>query len=265
MFSVEPYLARIGVSGPVGPPSFELLAQLQLAHLTHVPFENLHAFHRRGIRTDLAWSYPKVVDEGRDGWCFELNGCFGEMLRQLGFRIDLVSCQVWEFERLEWGPLHDHLGLVVHLDDARWFVDVGFGDGCIHPLLIVDGERPAIPRRTRIELHDDATGFTVTDLVPMEGGVIEWEPQLRVSFEPAQMPLFDARNTFLQTEPGLSWTEKAFATRALAADGSRITLRMNVLRTRTGVDQYESEPIETAEHWEAALLEHFGMVDTNRR
>ncbi|MDP2292889.1 MAG: arylamine N-acetyltransferase [Actinomycetota bacterium] len=263
MFAVEPYLARLGVPDVAGPPTYELLARLQLAHLMHVPFENLHAFHRRGIRTDLAWSYPKVVQQRRGGWCFELNGCFGELLRRLGFQVDLVSCQVWEFEQLRWGPQHDHLALVVHLDGERWLVDVGFGDCSVQPLLIVDGEREATPRRARIELHDDAAGFELTELVPLESGAIEWEPQLRVSFAPQQLPVFDGRNTFLQTEPGLSWTEKAFATRALGVDGSRITLRMNVLRRRIGIDQYDSEPIETAEQWSAALLEHFGMVDTN--
>ena len=104
-FSVDRYLHRIGVSGPVGLPTLQLLGELQLAHLIRVPFENLHAFHRRGVRTDIDWSYPKIVDSARGGWCFELNGCFGELLRQVGFNVDYVSCQVWESIPGEWGPL----------------------------------------------------------------------------------------------------------------------------------------------------------------
>ena len=76
MFSAERYLARIGLDAQIGPPSVDLLAALQLAHLIRVPFENLHAFHHRGVRTDVEWSYAKVVEQQRGGWCFELNGAF---------------------------------------------------------------------------------------------------------------------------------------------------------------------------------------------
>jgi N-hydroxyarylamine O-acetyltransferase len=262
VFSVDRYLRRIGVSGPVGQPTVALLGELQLAHLIHVPFENLHAFHRRGVRTDVDWSYPKIVEQARGGWCFELNGSFGELLRRIGFRVDYVSCQVWESVPAEWGPLNDHLALIVHLDEQRWFVDVGFGDCCIHPLQVVAGETAAIPRRARIDLHDH--GFTLTELMPGTAGAAFWEPQLRVGFEPKEIAEFDRRSMYLQTEPGLSWTERAFATRALDAHGSRATLRMDVLRTRDGVGEYSESPVAPGE-WSALLLRHFALVDSNAR
>lgn len=262
VFSVERYLARIGLDPHVGPPSVELLGALQLAHLVHVPFENLHAFHRRGVRTDIEWSYPKLVEQQRGGWCFEVNGAFGELLRQLGFQMDYVSCQVWESGPGEWGPPLDHLGMIVHLDGVRWFVDVGFGDCCIQPLLVEPGERAAIPRRARLETN--TAGFTLTELMPYESGTAEWEPQLNVSFTPTQLSAFDGRSRYLQTEPGLSWTEKAFATRATDDTGSRITLRMNVLRTRHGTSDIAELPVES-EQWSELLQHHFGLDDTNRR
>ena len=43
-------------------PDLELLADLQVAHLLTVPFENLDVYHRRGVATDLAWSLPKIVE-----------------------------------------------------------------------------------------------------------------------------------------------------------------------------------------------------------
>ncbi|MEQ1874826.1 MAG: arylamine N-acetyltransferase [Ilumatobacteraceae bacterium] len=262
MFAVEGYLRRIGINHPLGGPTLAVLKELQLAHLMHVPFENLHAFHRRGVRTDIEWSYPKIVEQRRGGWCFELNGCFGELLRRIGFAVDYVSCQVWEAEPKEWGPTNDHLALIVHLEDQRWFVDVGFGDCCIHPLRVMDGETPAVPRRARIDLDDD--GFTLTELMPDPDGVSAWEPQLRVGFEPKEMPMFDTRSTYLQTEPGLSWTEKAFATRALDADGSRVTLRMDVLRQREGTSAFRDTPV-TPEEWSELLLRHFSLVDDKAR
>ena len=267
MFSVDRYLRRIGITDPIGPPSLALLTHLQLAHLMHVPFENLHAFHRRGVRTDIEWSYPKIVGDGRGGWCFELNGCFGELLRRVGFAVDYVSCQVWEAQPGEWGPLRDHLGLIVHLEELRWFVDVGFGDCCIHPLQVIDGETAAVPRRARIDIHGSDlhdTGFTLTELMPVSGAQPVWEPQLHVLFEPTQIAAFDERSTYLQTEPGLSWTEKAFATRALDADGSRVTLRMEVLRQRIGSGEFREQSV-APDDWSELLLQHFSLVDTKTR
>ena len=110
MFSADRYLQRIGMSPQTGPPTLELLAALQLAHLSHVPFENLHVYHARGVRTDVDWSYPKIVEQRRGGWCFEVNGCFGALLRAVGFELDHISCQVWN-DPGEWGPPLDHLGL----------------------------------------------------------------------------------------------------------------------------------------------------------
>lgn len=260
-FDVTAYLRRLGVDAHTGPPSWDLLAHLQLAHLVAVPFENLHVYHRRGVRTDVAWSYEKVVAERRGGWCFELNGCFAELLRRLGFGVDLVSCRVWEAPKTAWGPELDHLALVVHLDGARWLVDVGFGDSCIHPLLLETGERPAVPRRARLEVDD--SGFVLTELVPLEAGPVEWEPQLHGSFAPRVLDDFAARSTFLQTEPGLSWSEKPFATRAVDGTGSRITLRRSVLRRRRPDGEVDEHPV-APEAWSGVLDEHFGLVDTVR-
>ena len=262
VFSVERYLARIGLDPHVGAPSIALLGALQLAHLVHVPFENLHAFHRRGVGTDIDWSYRKIVDLRRGGWCFEANGAFGELLRQLGFQTDYVPCQVWGSEPAAWGPLLDHLGLVVQLEGARWFVDVGFGDCCIQPLLIESGERSAIPRRVRIE--PTVGGFMLTELMPQAGGPGEWQPQLNVSLTPGQLSEFEGRSSYLQTEPGLSWTEKAFATRATDATGSRVTLHMNMLRTRQRTAESIDLPVANGQ-WSELLQHHFGLDDTNRR
>ena len=256
MFSADRYLARIGIDTQVGPPTLELLADLQLAHLTHVPFENLHVYHARGVRTDIEWSYPKVVEQARGGWCFELNGCFGALLRTLDFELDYVSCQVWD-QPSGWGPALDHLGLVVHIGGQRWFVDVGFGDNCLVPLPVIDGEHDANPRRARIEVDADADAFVLSELMPDDG----WVPQLRGGLRPRGLADFTPRSEYLKTAPELSWGHKPFASRALDNTGSRVTLRRDVLRMRTGSNPF----IETAvaeQDWSDLLATHFGLTDT---
>ena len=64
---VQRYLARLGLASRRPRPSVDELAALQLAHLVTVPFENLDVYHRRGVSTDVASSYAKVVDAGVAG------------------------------------------------------------------------------------------------------------------------------------------------------------------------------------------------------
>ena len=80
------YLDRIGLS-EAPPVDVDGLEILQRAHLTEVPFENLDVHAGRGVGTGLGWSLPKIVDRRRGGWCFELNGAFSGLLRDLGFEV----------------------------------------------------------------------------------------------------------------------------------------------------------------------------------
>jgi N-hydroxyarylamine O-acetyltransferase len=248
------YLDRIGVEGSSQPADLARLTELQGAHLVAVPFENLDVFHRRGVRTDLEWSLPKIVDRRRGGWCFELNGGFGWLLATLGYQVDRVSCQV--YGRDGWGPPLDHCALVVHLDGERWLVDVGFGDCCMVPVPITSGEHEGVPRRVRFEV--DGTGFRMAELA-LNG---EWGDVLQGRFDPRPLDDFTPRSDHLQTEPGLAWTEKPFATRATATDGSRVTLRDGLVRRRRGCGEFEDRAVDDPDEWSDLLLEHFGLRDS---
>ena len=250
MVSAAQYLQRIGVDGRQRPPDLAALHELQLAHLLTVPFENLDVFNRRGVTTDLDWSLPKVVERRRGGWCFELNGAFGWLLRELGYAVDYVSCQVFGADG--WGRPLDHCALVVDLEGERWFVDVGFGDCCMVPVRMRDGEHDGVPRRVRWAIVGDS--FRMSERA-RDG---TWGDSLQGTFEARQLADFTPRSEFLQTEPGLAWTEKPFATRATAADGSRVTLRNGVLRVREGCGEFVDRPVTDVEFPEL-LCEHFQL------
>ena len=248
--SAGQYLERIGVAPSELPWDGSRLRELQVAHLLTVPFENLDVFHRRGVATDVAWSLPKVVERRRGGWCFELNGAFGWLLRELGYDVDYVSCQVFGDDGL--GPALDHCALFVHLDGHRWFVDVGFGDCCMVPVRIEDGEHDAAPRRVRFTIDGDS--FRLAELA-LDG---TWRDSLQGTFQPRTLDDFTPRSVFLQTEPGLPWTTRPFATRATAPDGSRVILRSNVLRVREGCGEFVDTPIDEGQ-FDQLLFEHFEL------
>lgn len=246
----DQYLELLGVERRA--PSLEFLSELQASHLIHVPFENLDVFHRRGVSTDVEVSVEKVIG-GRGGWCFELNGAFGWLLREIGFETDYVSCRVLGDDG--WGPPLDHCALLVHLDGQRVFVDVGFGDCCIVPVPLESGSFDGVPRSVQCKVSDE--GFVITER-QLDGS---WVDQLWGSLEPLALSAFQKRSEFLQTEPGLGWTKKPFATRATDKRGSRITLRPGILRRREGRGEFVDSPVE-ADEWSTVLDAHFGLDDT---
>lgn len=250
MVTPEQYLLRIGLTGEPPVPDLASLRELQGAHLVAVPFENIDVFRRTGVTTDLQWSLPKVVERRRGGWCFELNGAFGWLLGELGYEVDYVSCQVFGADG--WGPPLDHCALVVHLDGDRWFVDVGFGDCCMVPVRMEDGEHDAVPRDVRFTI--DVDGFRLEER-HLDG---TWRDSLQGRFEPRRLADFTPRSEYLQTEPGLAWTEKPFATRATGGDGSRVTLRNGVLRVRQGRGEFVDTPVSDSD-FDQLLSAHFEL------
>ena len=84
--NVDAYLERIGYEGP-REPTIETLTGLHRAHMLSVPFENLDIHLGRRLVLDRPVNFAKIVDHRRGGWCYELNGLFGWLLEQLGFRV----------------------------------------------------------------------------------------------------------------------------------------------------------------------------------
>jgi N-hydroxyarylamine O-acetyltransferase len=115
-------------------PSLPRLCSLHEAHLLAVPFETLSIHYAQPITLDVAALYDKIVRRRRGGFCYELNGLFAWLLRQLGFTVTLLSARVAQADG-GFTPDFDHMALLVHhLDGADWLTEVGFGDGFRQPL-----------------------------------------------------------------------------------------------------------------------------------
>ncbi|NJB71684.1 N-hydroxyarylamine O-acetyltransferase [Saonia flava] len=136
--NIEPYLHRINFhkSPQV---SKEVLFELQRNHLLHVPFENLDIHYDRKISLEVSNIYKKIVVDKRGGFCYELNGLFFHLLKEIGFNSKLISARV--YENGTYYPEFDHLAIVVHLNNEEYLVDVGFGKFSLEPLKIEMGKQ----------------------------------------------------------------------------------------------------------------------------
>ena len=126
---IKAYFHRIGLEMPEDlTPNSALLRQLHLAHCTTVPYENLDMI--RGIPTSLEEDalFHKIVEEGRGGLCFELNGSFGNLLRALGYQVTDYAARYLRGESTL--PMRRHRVLKVEATDGIWLCDVGIGEVC---------------------------------------------------------------------------------------------------------------------------------------
>jgi N-hydroxyarylamine O-acetyltransferase len=242
---INAYLERLAHTGPVSASSATLTA-LHLAHLFTVPFENLD-IGRRPIVLDEAAFFAKIVERRRGGFCYELNGLFAALLRELGFRVTLVSARVTA-PTGGLGPEFDHLALLVDLDE-RWLVDVGFGDSFVEPLRLAAGD---VVRQGKRDYRLDESDGEWT-LWQRDAG---WEPQYRFTVAPRALADFAGMCAHHQTSPESGFTKRS--TCSIATASGRLTLSGDRLIT-TQDGAREERPVAPAE--KAALLrERFGVV-----
>ena len=223
---VERYLTRLGIERRP-PPTVEGIGSLMTAHLVAVPFENLDVYWQRGVSVDVEGSVSKIVDAGRGGWCFELNGAFAWLLQQLGFDLRLLGAAV-----LLGGPnrVIDHMALEVTIQGRPHLVDVGFGDGFTSPLpLNVGGDQVLNGGNDRFGLIPGAEGTTLVryrDVVP--------EAQFRFRRVSLAIDDFGPASQRLYADPDGNFRQGPVVSRLLGHGPDRVTLTTDRLRLVRG-------------------------------
>ena len=94
---VQTYLARVEYFKPVK-PDVQTLQELHLAHMQNVAFENLDIGLGRPILLNEETLWNKLIVQKRGGFCYELNGLFAWLLRQIGFGVTYLNARVYNRE-----------------------------------------------------------------------------------------------------------------------------------------------------------------------
>jgi N-hydroxyarylamine O-acetyltransferase len=135
---LQDYLKRIHYDAETGVNS-ETLRRVHHQHLLHIPYENLSVQLKEPVGLAVEPIYDKIVEQGRGGWCYEMNGLLQWALEQIGFEVLRLSGGVLRSQRGD-GALGNHLVLAVNLENRTWIADVGFGDGVREPYLLQEGK-----------------------------------------------------------------------------------------------------------------------------
>lgn len=239
MKRIAAYFKRIGLEPHASlVPDAELLRELQFAHCTTVPYENLDMI--RGVPTSLEPDalFEKIVSQGMGGLCFELNGAFGALLRALGFDVTDVAAR---FLRNEGSiPMRRHRVLVVRAGDDRWVGDVGIGQSCPRePVkLQEDLEQPQLGENYKFR-RDAFLGWVLMDF--HKGA---WRDLYSFTEEPQLMVDFIALNFYCERHPASPFNKQEMF--SLKTPAGRITLDGNIYKefSPTGVTSRELAPEE---------------------
>ena len=249
---LEQYLNRVGFTRSLE-PNLETLIALHRAHLQTIPYENLEIHFGRKLKLNLKRIFERLVLERRGGWCYEMNGLFAWVLREIGFDVRLVSTQVTRVDGSLTAP-GDHVALIVQLGtefQKLWLVDVGWGNGFLDPLPLEVGTFRQGFLEYRLEsvgeawcFHNQqysADGFTFT-------------------LEPRKLEEFQERCTWLQSSPESGFVRVTVCQR-FTDDGIN-TLRGAVLTKIRSTSKLE-RTISSFEEYEQVLREDFNLEVPN--
>ena len=246
---IAAYLERINYRGSTR-PSAESLRDLHRAHLLAVPFENLDIHLGNPILLDEDALFEKIVHKQRGGFCYELNGLFAALLRELGFRVAMLNSLIPETHN-GCGMVYDHPILLVELDE-RWIVDVGFGDAYRLPLKLDDGgEQMGVGVAYRISPDGDGR-WTFRER--LENG--EWEFYYAFTLQPCRLGDFTEACRYYESSPKSGFTQKRICSRAtleghISLNDDRLIVTRN--------DQRHEMPLAGGQDFVRALNEHFGI------
>lgn len=244
------YLERINYNGSLKPDA-KTLRDLQLAHLTSVPFENLTIHRGEPVILNVDALFEKIVNRRQGGFCYELNGLFAALLRSLDFNVSMLSARVAEGNG-HYSPDFDHMTLVVSLNDL-WLVDVGFGDAFRKPLRLKEGAVQMQNGRAYRLDHDTALW---TLMESKHGDSLQ--AQYRFDLQSYQFDDYAERCHYHQTSPESHFTQKRVCTRATPT--GRLTLSENrYITTTLSGDRHERE-LASAGEVKLILQEHFNIA-----
>ncbi len=231
---IKKYLKRLGVEEQTD-ANLSFLKKLQTHHLLNIPFENLNIHYGIKIETTKKALEVKILDKNRGGFCYELNGAFSFLLKDLGFDVTLLSARVINEKGIV-GREFDHLTLFIKLEKENYLVDVGFGEAFFEPLKFkVDEVQTQFGRAFKIiQLAEnqfkllksnDCKNFSVKYLF---------------SLTPRKLSDFEGMCNFHQTSPDSTFTNKVICTKAtqngrISLTGSKFNETKNDIKTETDV------------------------------
>ncbi|MBL8007035.1 MAG: arylamine N-acetyltransferase [Ignavibacteria bacterium] len=249
--NTDKYLERINYSGKTN-ANLDNLRKIHQNHLYFIPFENLDIHNNKKIILNLESVERKVISNSRGGYCYELNGLFYHLLKELGYNVKMISARVNSGDG-KYGEEFDHLAIVVELDEL-WLADVGFGDSFIEPVSVnMNKSQKNLNGWFKISKSDSEI-YSEYLKISKSYDNTEYSDEYIFTLKERKWYEFNEMNIYHQTSPDSPFTRKKLCT--IAKENGRITLTDQKLTVTEGSDRIITE-INGKEDFYGKLYEYF--------
>jgi len=248
---LDAYLQRIGF---VDEPRADVatLRALATAHIAAIPFENLDPLLGTPVSLDLADIERKLVHSQRGGYCFEQNGLFLAVLREIGFDVSGLIARVLWNKPEDAEVAQTHMLLRVEVEGESWLADVGFGSMALGGALrlVVDEAQPTSlePFRLVTDGSHWRTQARVRDA---------WRTLYRFRLQAAEPIDYVVANHYTSTYPASHFLHMLIAARTLA--DRRLGLRDRDFVVHMLGQESVRRTLQSAEEIRRVLDEQFGI------
>jgi len=248
---VKQYLQRINFQCNLNVDR-ETLQNLHQAHMEAIPFENLDIHLGNKINLSIPLLFEKIVTKQRGGFCYELNYLFAAMLQACGFKVSLLSAQVFDGDIP--GMEYDHLLLLIACEGVLCIVDVGFGDSFISPLVIDSAPVEQLGYFYKVTSQDEKY------ILYRKKSEQEWNPQYMFTLTPKEIEAFTSMCEFQQTSSQSNFTKKSVC--SIATKSGRLTIS-NGKFIKTSHGKRSERLIVDSRDYRQLLQRHFSMLLPN--
>ena len=249
---IRQYLERIHYTGDSA-ASLNTLTRLQYHHLLSIPYENLDLLNQVPLSLEFEDLFKKIILNRRGGYCFELQGIYGYLLKSLGYSVTQYAGRFMD----EPGTIQmrRHRLLVVDLPDGRYVCDVG-----------VRSEAPRCPLKL-IEDTVQTDGISEYRYVkdPFYGWVLmqreigkEWKSILGFTEEIQIDADYVMSSFFCEQHPDSTFNK--FMKISIFTEDSNISIVGNTYKVYRGAKTMERRELRTEAEAKTILKDRFGIT-----
>lgn len=246
-FELAAYCQRIGFAGELR-ADLATVQGLMQQQLRTVAFENLDVLAGKPISLKPEDMAAKIIERGRGGYCYEVNGLFAMALSALGLTYQ------WVVARPMFYPVkrpRTHAALIVSVEGAEYLCDLGFGSyGIRAPLRLDVLDTPTAQDDDTYQLTQNGHDLVLQALV--DGA---WLNQYGFTRCPVEWIDFAPANWLNSTHPDAVFTQKPLVV-LFTANGRKILFGDSFKVVENGqTTQQTVLPDQQA----AVLAEHFQL------
>jgi N-hydroxyarylamine O-acetyltransferase len=249
---LEKYLKRIHYSGDVG-ANMEVLKKIHQLHPQYIPFENIDSYTGIVPSLDSEPIFQKLVVEFRGGYCYEQNLLLSEVLKYLGFTVELQLGRVLWHRDENSSSAKTHLLLIVELNSQKYLVDCGFGTATLTGPLLLNEEEPQKTPNEQFKISQKNGAYTLWTQRE------NWLPVYRFELERVEPMDLDVCNWYLATLPESNFRKNLIFSKV--DENARYTFNNDVLNIRKKTGEKESVSIEDKPQLFKMMEDVFGLKE----